>query len=273
MQRRHVRAFQKLVYRESAKAGRSFPWRNRAATPYHILVSEYMLQQTQAPRAASFYRVFIKKFPSCRVLARAPFPEVLRLWQGLGYNRRTRFLHDASKIIAQRYGGAIPRSLDELVNLPGIGAYTAAAILAFAYNKPAICIETNIRAVFIHHFFKHRKEGVRDKEILPLIKKTLDAKHPRLWYASLMDYGARLKQHIPNPSRKSAGHTKQSRFLGSVRQMRGLILKMISARPTREAALLASFDISRRANAKLAIASLKKDRLLARKKSLLVVHE
>lgn len=273
MQNRHVRAFQKLVYRESAKAGRSFPWRSKRTTPYHILVSEYMLQQTQAPRVAPLYRAFIKKFPSCRALARAPFSEVLRAWQGLGYNRRARFLHNASKIIAQKYGGAIPHSQDELAKLPGIGPYTATAILAFAYNKPAICIETNIRSVFIYHFFKNRKSGVRDEEILPLIKKTLDVKHPRLWYTALMDYGARLKQQMPNPSRKSAGHTKQSRFEGSFRQMRGLILKIISAHPMKEAALLASFGIPRRGKAKLAIASLKKDRLLARKKSLLVIHE
>lgn len=273
MENQRVRAFQKLVYRESAEAGRSFPWRNRAATPYHILVSEYMLQQTQAPRVAPLYRVFIKKFPSPSALARALFSEVLRAWQGLGYNRRARFLHDASKIIVQKYNGIIPRSFDDLMELPGIGTYTAQAILAFAYNKPAICIETNIRTVFIHHFFKHRKGGVRDEEILPLIKKTLDTKHPRLWYAALMDYGARLKQRMPNPSRKSAGHTKQSRFEGSFRQMRGLILKTISAHPTRETTLLASFDISERAKAKLAIASLQKDQLLARKKTLLVIHE
>ncbi|MBI5005136.1 MAG: A/G-specific adenine glycosylase [Candidatus Lloydbacteria bacterium] len=218
MNKQRVRAFQKIVYRDSAQAKRSFPWCAKRATPYQILVSEYMLQQTQAPRAAPFYCAFIKKFPSCQALAHTPFPEMLRMWQGLGYNRRARFLHDTSKIIVQKHGGIIPHSRDELIALSGIGHYTAAAILAFAYNEPTICIETNIRAVFIHHFFKQQKKKVRDEEILPLIKKTLDTKNPRRWYAALMDYGSLLKTQFPNPSRKSASHTKQSRFKDSFRQ-------------------------------------------------------
>jgi len=114
--------------------------------------------------------------------------------------------------------------------LPGIGPYTARAVAAFAFGVPTAFIETNIRSVFILHFFPGRA-CVRDSEILPLVDRALDRERPRDWYYALMDYGAMLKKTRDNPSRMSAHHTRQSPFRGSNREKRSLILKSILAAP------------------------------------------
>jgi A/G-specific adenine glycosylase len=185
-----------------------------------------MLQQTQVGRVIPKYKAFIKKFPQVRALARAPLADVLKLWSGLGYNRRALHLKRAAETVVSKHAGKFPRTKPELEKLPGIGPYTAGAIMAFAYNRPEIFIETNIRTVYIHFYFPKKKK-IDDKELLPLIERTLDRKNPREWYAALMDYGAMLKATLPNPSRKSSHHVKQSRFVGSVRQERGRILKLL----------------------------------------------
>ena len=165
-----------------------------------------------------FYRNFLKRFPTVKSLAEAPLPEVLRAWQGLGYNRRAKMLHEAAKAIVVRHSARIPHGYAEVRNLPGVGEYTAKAVRTFAFNEPEVMIETNIRAIFIHHFFGD-KEGVSDAELFPLIEATLDRKNPRVWYAALMDYGTHLKQTLPNPSRKRAHHLKQKPFKGSDREI------------------------------------------------------
>jgi A/G-specific adenine glycosylase len=198
-----------------------------------------MLQQTQVDRVIPKYLTFIKKFPTAAELASASQKEVLTLWQGLGYNRRALNLWQSAKIINKK---GFPKKEEDLIALPGIGPYTARAVLAFAYNKPAVLIETNIRAVFIHHFFK-RTEKVTDKELLPLIEKTLDSKNPREWYWALMDYGSYLKKNIPNPSRKSAHHSKQTKFKGSRRELRGKIVRVLSKeKGIREKKLISLFE-------------------------------
>jgi A/G-specific adenine glycosylase len=191
------------------------------------MVSEIMLQQTQVDRVIPMFEAFIKRFPTAESLAAAPVADVIRLWQGLGYNRRGLNLQKAAQIIDREYNGQLPSELEELLKLPGIGHYTAPAIQAFAFNLPSIVIETNIRAVFIHHFFPET-EKVSDDELVPLIEQTLDRKNPRRWYSALMDYGSHLKSQIANPTRRSQTHTKQSRFEGSARQVRGQILKLLS---------------------------------------------
>lgn len=168
------------------------------------------------------YNSFIKQFPTLKKLNEASIKDVLAAWQGLGYNRRALYLKSITKI---------PKTYEELVELPGIGPNTAGSILAFAYNIPHPFIETNIRSVFIHFFFKN-KEQVPDKEIMELIKETLDHKNPREWYYALMDYGAMLKK-TGNPSKKSAHYKKQSTFKGSHRQKRGEILRILLDKPNR----------------------------------------
>jgi A/G-specific adenine glycosylase len=185
-----------------------------------------MLQQTQVARVIPKYKLFLKRFPTIRALSRASLRDVLRAWQGLGYNRRALALKKAAETVVKDYYGEIPSCLEALDKLPGVGEGTAGAIMAFAFNKPVVFIETNIRRVFIHFFFKNRRK-VSDKEILPLIEKTLDHKHPREWYWALMDHGASHAKGAANPNRRSAGYTTQKPFRGSKRGLRGRILAAV----------------------------------------------
>jgi len=230
-----VRAFRRVIYAYYQKHARDFPWRH-TSQPYHILVSEVMLQQTQTQRVIEKYKEFIKAFPDLASLATAQVHQVLRVWQGLGYNRRALSLKKTAEIVVKEYGGKIPFEPEKLITLPGIGAATAASISAFGFNKPTIFIETNIRRVFIHFFFRNKK-NVHDTDILPLVERTLDTSHPYKWYSALMDYGAMMK-HIENPNRRSAHYTRQSPFEGSNRQIRGRILKVLLKEPLSEAAIM-----------------------------------
>ena len=218
-----VNIFQKTIWTYYKKHRRRFPWRN-TNNPYHILVSEFMLQQTQVERVASKYEEFVPVFPDIYCLSQSSLRKVLSIWKGLGYNRRALNLRLCAQKIVNDYSGDIPQSIDHLTQLPGIGKATASAIVAFAFNKPSVFIETNIRRVYIHFFF-HDKEGIHDREILPIIEKTLKRRNPREWYYALMDYGSMLKKEFKNPNRKSLHYQKQSSFEGSRRQIRGVILK------------------------------------------------
>lgn len=254
--------FKRRVYAAFKSHGRHFPWRNKGTTPYHILVSEIMLQQTQVFRVLPKYRAFLREFPSVRALALAPFPAVLRAWHGLGYNRRAKNLHDTARMIVTSFAGRVPRDPETLEKAPGIGPYTARAIAAFAYNTPTVFIETNIRSVFLHHFFPGR-ENVRDENILPLIEETLDQKNPRAWYTALMDYGAFLKGTYPNPERQSAHYLRQSQFAGSHRQIRGKILSLLLQKPHSEKKLCTELQADA-ARIKRAAEELCKERLVSR---------
>lgn len=190
-----------------------------------------MLQQTQVVRVLEKYPEFLKKFPTVEVLARASLTDVLRVWQGMGYNRRARFLRDSAQKIFSVHKARVPKNEAELFSLPGIGHYTANAILTFAHNEPRVFIETNIRRVFIHHFFNDRSE-VADSEILPLVEATLDTKNPREWYYALMDYGAHLPKLVrKNSNTQSKHYVKQSRFKGSLRELRGKIIRSLNDSP------------------------------------------
>ena len=200
----------------------------RRPNPYCVLISEVMLQQTQVERVIEKYESFIRRFPDFAALAHAPLGAVLKEWQGLGYNRRAIAVKKIAEIVQRDYAGTLPQDTDTLVQFPGIGAYTAAAIGVFAFNQPAVVIETNIRAVFIHTFCGDRT-NVGDKELVPFIEQTLDRKNPRKWYGALMDYGVMLKKKFANPARRSSHHTQQSTFAGSNRQLRGRILTLLTA--------------------------------------------
>jgi A/G-specific adenine glycosylase len=217
--------FRNFIWDFYKKNKRDFPWRN-TTNPYCILVSEVMLQQTQTSRVIEKYQDFIKTFPTIKSLADATNEEVLRLWQGLGYNRRGLYLKRSGEIIHEKFSGKIPTTVEELVELPGIGINTASSIVAFAYDAPVVFIETNIRRVFIHEFFQDR-ENVGDNEILKLVASTLPSKDIRDWYYALMDYGSHLGKTLVNPNRKSKHYKKQSTFEGSIRQTRGEILKIL----------------------------------------------
>ncbi len=224
-----VHRFRRHLYRFFHEQGRQMPWRT-TTDPYHILVSEIMLQQTQVERVALKYEAFIAAFPDVRSLARAPLRDVMARWQGLGYNRRALALQRIAQMVVTEFDGRLPASVETLRTFPGIGAATAGALAAFAFNQPVVFIETNIRRVFLHCFFPGQNR-VRDREILPLVDQTLDRKQPRPWYYALMDYGAMLKRTTPNPNRRSAHHQRQAPFADSDRQIRGLILKALLSSP------------------------------------------
>lgn len=222
----NIEQFQQFILRFYQKHGRhELPWR-QTTDPYLILVSELMLQQTQVERVIPKYLAFVSRFPTIDSVSQAQLSEVLSLWQGLGYNRRAKYLHMLSKEIMTTYQGKFPTTEDELLTLPGIGPYTASAITTFSFNLPTRVIETNIRSVFLYHFFETEHE-VTDAQLIPLIDDTIYTPNPREWYWALMDYGSMLKKLLPNPSRKSRHHTKQTQFKGSLRQVRGEILKLL----------------------------------------------
>jgi len=222
-----ISAFQETILGHFRESGRSFPWRE-TRDPYAILVSEMMLQQTQTERVVPKYLAWLESFPDAKTLADAPLSDVLGLWVGLGYNRRARFLHEACKRVVRDFGGIFPQDPERLRELPGIGPYTASAVSTFAFDKPNVFIETNIRSVFLFFFFPDA-ESVPDSELLPLISRTIDVRDPRSWYYALMDYGAELKKKVKNPNRKSAHYSKQSKFDGSLRQARGAIVRSLGS--------------------------------------------
>jgi A/G-specific adenine glycosylase len=230
----NTKKFQSLIGNFYTEHKRALPWRSPSLPiqkdgtldSYKIFVSEIMLQQTQVSRVLQKFPLFIHQFPSFQHLASASLTSVLQGWQGMGYNRRGKYLHETANIIIQKYSGIIPQDPMELVQLPGIGPATAGSLITFIYNKPLVFIETNIRRVFIHHFFKD-SSTIHDKEIIPIVLKTLDRSNPREWYYALMDYGSYLAKHIPNPNRKSKHYTKQSKFEGSNRQVRGAVLQSL----------------------------------------------
>lgn len=222
-------AFVRAVWDHYRAHGRhDLPWR-KTTNPYRILVSEIMLQQTQAERVRGYYATFLKQFPSIEALADAPASKVVTAWQGLGYNRRALALHRAAKAVVRDWRGTLPRDEKDLLSLPGIGPYTAGAVRAFAWNKTGTLLETNVRTAYIHHFFKD-VENVPDAKLVPVIEATTDSENPREWYWALMDYGAHLKGTVGNVTRRSASYVAQKKFAGSDRQLRGRILRLAVSR-------------------------------------------
>ncbi|MDB5245205.1 MAG: A/G-specific adenine glycosylase [Parcubacteria group bacterium] len=239
-----IAKFREVVWKHYKKHGRhSLPWRT-THDPYRILVSEVMLQQTQVERVLEYYRDWMKLYPTVKKLAEAPLAEVLTHWQGLGYNRRAKMLHDAAKAVVGDYKGKMPKTVEELESLPGVGHYTARAVAAFAYNQDVVFIETNIRTVVTHHFFND-KEGVADAEIFEVLERALPKGSAREWYAALMDYGAHLKRSGVRINKKSKTYTKQSTFAGSGREVRGAIVRELTTKPATLVRLLKLFDTDR----------------------------
>jgi A/G-specific adenine glycosylase len=207
------------------KNKRSMPWRDDVS-PYSVFISEVMLQQTQVARVLIKYSEFIRAFPDFKSLCQATTSQLLSAWQGMGYNRRALYLKAAAQIIMEKYHGILPDDPFLLDELLGIGPATACSIAAFAYNKPVVFIETNIRRVYLHYFFAN-KEDIEDLAIIPFVERTIDKKNPREWYWALMDYGAYLGSKGDNPNRKSKHYAKQKKFVGSMREVRGGVIKLL----------------------------------------------
>lgn len=235
-----IEEFKKTIWSFYRKNKRILSWRN-TDNSYNIFVSEIMLQQTQVVRVLKKYPEFISSFPDIYSLANAPLSRILKTWQGMGYNRRALYLKKTAEIIVKKYNGVIPDDIKILQSFPGIGYNTACSIAAFAFHKPTVFIETNIRRVFIY-FYSSETSNISDKDILPLVEKTLDRKNPREWYYALMDYGSFLAKHIENPNRKSKHYAIQSKFEGSNRQIRGKILKLLLEKSLQQEQIAAYFS-------------------------------
>jgi A/G-specific adenine glycosylase len=253
------RIARKYLYEQGRRYYRDLPWRH-TENPWAILVSEVMLQQTQASRVAQRWPQWMERFPKPSVFASASLREVLDAWSGLGYNRRALNLYKAAGIIADTWRDEVPSSEEELLKLPGIGVYTARAVLAFAFDLPSVFLETNIRTVYIRHFFAHsvRPDGkVPDRVLLEIGAALIEADSesvlselnagPRLWYSALMDYGAWIKQSEGNFSRHAASYRSQAPFEGSERQLRGAVLKALLEQGAIDIAELAELTGAERA--------------------------
>lgn len=248
--------FQQIVWEQGRLHFRSMPWRD-SPTLYYVLVSELMLQQTQVSRVLPKFIDFIQKFPDSESLAEASLADVLRAWQGLGYNRRARFLHDAAKQIIQTKE---PLSLASLQCLPGVGINTAGAIMNYVYEQPTPFVETNIRTVYFHHFFRG-SETVRDKEIYQCVRDTLDYEQPREWFWALMDYGSYLKSRGLGQLDKSHHYKKQAPLKGSVREIRGKIITCLQQGPQKRYQLEQAMVVDERLD--VALEGLQRDGLIS----------
>lgn len=221
--------FCSLIWEKGEELYRDLPWRN-TCDAYEILVSEVMLQQTQVARVLTRWERFLHRFPTVDALASASTSDIVDEWQGMGYNRRALALKRCADTCAANYDGCIPRQLDALLALPGIGPATAAGVRAFAYDEPGLYLETNVRTVFLHELFPD-EEGVSDKVIAPLVQESCPQQNVRSWYYALLDYGAHLKATVSNPSRRSKEYNRQSKFEGSRRQKRAEIVRLVLACP------------------------------------------
>jgi A/G-specific adenine glycosylase len=252
--------FQEIIWQKGRELFRDMPWRANTQ-PYYVMVSEIMLQQTQVDRVVPKFEAFIERFPSVEALSKASLAEVLQLWSGLGYNRRAKFLHEAAQKVMNEFGGVFPETQEELIQLPGIGVNTAGAILAYSFNTPAIFVETNVRTVYFYHFFMESQE-VTDAELRAVVEATLDTEHPREWYWALMDYGSYLKRQGIGQNNKSRHYKKQSPLKGSVREVRGQILKLLTAADFNEREIRAELKADERFEP--ALVSLEKEGLIAK---------
>jgi A/G-specific adenine glycosylase len=224
-----VEAFRERIFEFYRLKGRTFPWR-LTTDRYTVMVSEIMLQQTQADRVVPRFTLWMERFPDVKALAGASLREVLQLWSGLGYNSRGQRLHKAATLIVEEHGGQVPSEPDTLIRLPGIGAYTSRSIPVFADNRDIATVDTNIRRVLIHQL--NLPESITPANLLEVAGQVLPEGRSRDWHNALMDFGA-----LELTSRRSgiAPLTRQSRFKGSRRWYRGELLRE----------LLASGEVSR----------------------------
>ena len=269
--------FKEIIWTHYQREGRStLPWR-KTTDPYAILVSEIMLQQTQVGRVEPYYRNFLDKFPDFKALANTSIPELLVTWQGLGYNRRALFLKRTAEIVMEKYNGVLPSDREALQSLPGIGKGTSGSLMAFAFNKPEIFIETNIRRVFIHFFFKN-KEQVTDEDLERYIKSTIDIHDAREWYWALMDYGSAMKsadavKKVLNPNRRSAHYIKQSAFVGSDRELRGKIVRfLLASKKMKKSILLDQLAVTVERSEKI-LTGLEKEGFIVRKGNYICINK
>lgn len=233
-----------------AANGRTLPWRGADVPPWGVMVSEFMLQQTQVERVIPRYLAFMRRWPAPSALARAPQAAVIAAWSGLGYNRRAKHLRDAAAAIATLHGGEVPSDPEALAALPGVGPYTAGAVAAFAFNRDVVLWDTNVRRIALRAFFggEFADRDVPDAGLRLVLERVLPKGQARDWYGALMDLGSEvcrgrgpacgacpLRRSCAASARFLAGAEPgrrlvrpQTRFEGSRRQERGALLKAVA---------------------------------------------
>lgn len=215
-----VKAFQKKVMNWWAENERDLPWR-RDPSPYNVLVSEIMLQQTQVSRVIPKFNEFLKEFPTIDSLANANNKSLLQVWSGLGYNRRAIWLKEAAKQIVEK--GEFPQSVEELQKLKGVGPYTSRSVLIFAFNQNLAAVDTNIRRVLIASGFAD--ESMSDKELQSIADNVLLRGKSRDWHNALMDYGSQV---LTSSSTGISPTSSQTGYDGSSRQVRGAVIRALT---------------------------------------------
>ena len=234
---------------------RAYAWRRGRRIPYRVLVSEVMLQQTQAARVEPVYEAFIERFPDVGALARASRADVLRAWDCLGYNRRAVALHDAARAIVRDHGGRVPRDAELLRRLPGIGPYTAAAVASIGWGRPVAAVDTNVRRICARVFHAAEPDEVPASKLAADAQAWLDPAAAREWNQALMDIGRLCCRPTPRCSDcplaagcrfRAAGRTgrpsgrRQPSYEGSGRQVRGAVVRALRGRPSGDADVLAA---------------------------------
>jgi A/G-specific adenine glycosylase len=226
------------------KNKRDLPWRN--TSPWGVFISEFMLQQTPVNRVTPIWHQWMERWPTPQALSLAPKSEVIKAWGRLGYPRRALRLHESAKLISEQHGGQVPRAREELIALPGVGDYTAAAIAAFAYGEPALVLDINIRRFFSRYFdgeqFPSSSPSLIERK---LRAELIPAQRGDTWAAATMEFGALIcASKSPKCSEcfladtcawRKAGYPemeirRQAKFEGSDRQCRGVVMKVLKER-------------------------------------------
>jgi A/G-specific adenine glycosylase len=223
----------------------AYPWRNRPE-PYRVLVSEVMLQQTQASRVEPAFQRFLRRFPTLAALAQASRADVVREWRGLGYNRRAVALSEAARGVVRDHGGRIPAEPEDLIRLPGVGPYTAAAVASLAYGKAVPAVDANVRRIVARAELGVEAHEAPEGRIQQIAAGWLDRTDPSAWNQALMDLGREICRPKPRcsacPLKRSclfhsanripgSNPRRQKPFPGSFRQLRGQVLDLLREKP------------------------------------------
>lgn len=260
---RNITSLRRTVLRFYRLHGRNLPFR-KTTDPYKITVAEIMLQQTQVDRVVPKYQAWVTRWSSWEQLARASNKRLLQMWSGLGYNRRALNLGKLARTVVNEYGGSLPDTPEELQKLPGIGPYTSCAILIFAFNKPLITIDTNIRRVIIYELGLPASTPM--KKVEEIAWQLLPKKRSRDWHNALMDYSRLV---LPNRIERIPALSRQSKFEGSLRQIRGEIIRQLTTKSSVEVEHIIENLKRTRRDVFKAVKTLEKDGMVIRKENVI----